>query len=77
LNDRLNILVPALTFGLQVENRKSVRKTFSTRVRLPQDLRDESHDLRDIQQLLTSLGMFRYLFITSNELENISRNLLL
>ena len=60
MNDRLNILVPALTFGLQVENRKSVRKAFSSSVRLPEDVKDESKDLRDMQQLLTSLGKYMH-----------------
>ena len=52
------MLVPALTFGLQVECRKSVRKIFSVSNRLPQDTKDESRDLKDIQKLLNTLGKF-------------------
>ena len=57
------MLVPALTFGLQVECRKSVRKIFSVSNRLPQDTKDESRDLKDIQKLLNTLGKFFHIFL--------------
>uniref|UniRef100_H2YIU6 Uncharacterized protein n=1 Tax=Ciona savignyi TaxID=51511 RepID=H2YIU6_CIOSA len=68
LNERLNSLVPALTFGLQVECQRTVQKTFSVETRLAEDTKDESNDLKAIQQLLNSLGMPSFQYIRSSEL---------
>nr|XP_002122121.1 mixed lineage kinase domain-like protein [Ciona intestinalis] len=68
LNDRLNSLVPALTFGLQVESRRCVQQTFSAEVRMTEDTKDESNDMKDIQHMLNSLGMPSFQYIRSFEL---------
>ncbi|CAK8676753.1 unnamed protein product [Clavelina lepadiformis] len=68
LNDRLNTLVPALTFGLQVECRKSVQNAFSVATRAAEDIKDESEDLQDIQQMVNRLGMPSFQCIRGSEL---------
>jgi len=56
LNNRLNDLVPALTFGLQVECRKSVQSAFSAPTRLAEDTKDECRDLKDVLRMVQALG---------------------